>query len=106
MFRPMFLVVPNVVFVVFVVLLASFPAFAQSIPVSQIADAQRLVRDLTPTNAQDFFRQGQAQLEREIRLLERRSPVQQENLLKIDPATRSFDKLTVRSQSSAINLKR
>ncbi|MEP0916717.1 hypothetical protein NC981_07785 [Leptolyngbya sp. DQ-M1] len=99
----MFLIVPGVV------LMASFPAFAQSLPSLPIVDRQCLTRDLTPTNAQDFFKQGQAQFEREIyeiQLLERRSQVQQEDLLKIEPATRDFDKLTVRSRSLTRNLKR
>ncbi len=85
MFRLMFLIVP------IVTLIASFPALAQSLPNLSNVDRQRLSRDLVPNNPQDFFRQGQAQLEREIRLLERRSQLQQENLLKINPA-RDSDK--------------
>lgn len=103
MFRPVFLIVPAM-------LMTSFPAFPQPLPISQSGDAQRLVRDLTPTNSQDFFKQGQAQFEREIRLLERRSRAPQEELLKIDPAIRNSEQfnlqLHLQSQPSAIHLKR
>lgn len=100
MFRPVFLIAPGVV------LLTSFPVFAQAIPNISTVDRHRLTRDLTPTNSQDFFKQGQAQFEREIQLLERRSQVQREDLLKIDPATRNLDKLIMRSQPLTIHLKR
>ncbi|MGG6267333.1 hypothetical protein ACQ4M3_28785 [Leptolyngbya sp. AN03gr2] len=82
MFKPLFLIVPAVT------LIASSPGFAQAIPNLSSFDRQRIVRDLTPFNSQDFFNQGRAQLEREIELLNQRSQRQQENLLKIDPATR------------------
>ncbi|BAU12175.1 hypothetical protein LEP3755_27040 [Leptolyngbya sp. NIES-3755] len=82
MFKPLFLIVPVVT------LIASSPGFAQTIPNLSSFDRQRIVRDLTPTQSQDFFIQGRAQLEREIQLLNERSRRQQENLLKIDPATR------------------
>ncbi|MBD1844646.1 hypothetical protein H6F89_14830 [Cyanobacteria bacterium FACHB-63] len=100
MFRPVFLMVPAAM------LMPSFPAFAQPLPISQSLDAQRLVRELTPTNAQDFFKQGQAQFEHEIRVLERRSQPPQEELLKIDPAVRNFERLNFQSQPLTINLKR
>ncbi|MBW4441374.1 MAG: hypothetical protein KME10_09105 [Plectolyngbya sp. WJT66-NPBG17] len=89
--KRLFLIVPVVT------LIASSPVLAQSLPNLSLVDRQRLTRDLIPTNSQDFFRQGQAQLEREIRLLERRS--QQENLLKIDPATRYPEEKNPRSWS-------
>lgn len=79
MLQRLFLIVPVVT------LIASSPGLAQSLPNLPIADRQRLTRDLTPTNAQDFFKQGQVQLEREIQLLERRSQ-KQENLLKVNLA--------------------
>ena len=99
MFRVLFLIVPGV-------LMVTSPAFALSIPNLSSVDRQRLSRDLTPTNAQDFFRQGQAQLEREIQLLNRRSQVQQDDLLKVDPTTRNFEQSNLRSQPLTRNLKR
>ena len=71
----------------FVTLAIGSSVLAQSIPTLSHLNRQRLDRDLTMTNSQDFFRQGQAQLEREIRLLERRSRTQSDTLLKVDPAT-------------------
>ncbi len=100
MLRSMFLIVP------FVTLIASSSVQAQSIPNLSIADRNRLTRDLTPTNSQDFFIQGQAQLEREIRLLERRSRPQQENLLKVDPATRYREEKNPRSLPEKQSLQR
>ena len=92
MSRSLFLIVP------FVTLIASSSVQAQSIPNLSIADRNRLTRDLTPTNSQDFFIQGQAQLEREIRLLERRSRLQQDDLLKVEPAMRHPEEQNPRSQ--------
>jgi len=80
-------------------LIASSPVLAQSLPNLSNLDRQRLTRDLTPTNAQDFFKQGQEQLEREIRLLERRSQIKQDDLLKVDPATRQPDEQDSRTAS-------
>lgn len=82
MFKPLFLIVP------IVTLMFSTPGFAQAIPNLSNFDRQRIVRDLTPTHSQDFFNQGREQLEREIRLLNERPQQKQENLLKVDPATR------------------
>ncbi|MBE9012335.1 hypothetical protein IQ250_19235 [Pseudanabaenaceae cyanobacterium LEGE 13415] len=78
----LFLIIP------IVPLIASRPVVAQAIPNLSNLDRQRIIRDLTPTNSQDFFNQGREQLEREIRLLNERSQQRQENLLKVDPATR------------------
>lgn len=82
MSKPLFLIFP------IVSLMVSSPVFAQTIPNLSSLDRQRIVRDLTPRSSQDFFNQGREQLEREIRLLNQRSQQQQENLLKVDPATR------------------
>ncbi|MBN8559559.1 MAG: hypothetical protein J0L70_03450 [Leptolyngbya sp. UWPOB_LEPTO1] len=60
----------------------------QSIPTLSVRDRQRLSRDLTPSTSQEFFNLGHNQLEREIRLLERRFTAQQESPLRIDPKLR------------------
>ncbi len=64
------------------------PANAQSLPSFTPQQLNRLGRDLAPTNSQDFFRQGRAQLEREIQILEQTRAATSRSLLKIDPATR------------------
>ncbi|GAP94457.1 hypothetical protein [Leptolyngbya sp. NIES-2104] len=82
MSKPLFLIIPIVSLVI------SSPVFAQTIPNLSSLDRQRISRDLTPPNSQDFFNQGREQFEREIRRLNERSQQKQENLLKVDPATR------------------
>jgi hypothetical protein len=61
------------------------PSMAQAMPNLTSSQLQRISRDLVPSRSQEFFRQGQVQLEREVRQLERKktSPV-----LKVDPALR------------------
>jgi hypothetical protein len=88
------------VFLIAPFLLISSAAQAQSIPNLSIGDRQRLIRDLTPTNSQDFFNAGRAQLEREIRLLERRSTTQTEPPLKVDPKLRGKPSPTSNNASS------
>lgn len=90
MSKPLFLIIP------IVSLMISSPAFAQTIPNLSNLDRQRIIRDLTPTNSQDFFNQGREQFEREIRRLNERSQQKQENLLKVDPATRYPEEQTPR----------
>jgi hypothetical protein len=85
MLKSVFLLVP--------LLLISSAVQAQSIPTQSIPnlsvrDRQRLSRDLTPSTSQEFFNLGQNQLEREIRLLERRFSAQKESPLRIDPKLR------------------
>lgn len=75
-------------FLIVPLLLISSAVQAQSIPNLSVRDRQRLSRDLTPSNSQEFFNLGHNQLEREIRLLERRFTAQQESPLKIDPKLR------------------
>lgn len=83
MLKSVFLIVP------LLTLIASSTVQAQSIPNLSVSDRQRLTRDLTPFNSQDFFNQGRNQLEREIRRLERRSTTRKENPLKIDPSVQN-----------------
>lgn len=90
MSKPLFLIIP------IVSLIASSPVLAQTIPNLSNLDRQRISRDLTPTNSQDFFNQGREQFEREIRRLNERSQQKQENLLKVDPATRYPENQTPR----------
>lgn len=75
-------------FLIVSLLLISSAVQAQSIPNLSVRDRQRLSRDLTPSNSQEFFNLGHNQLEREIRLLERRFTAQQESPLRIDPKLR------------------
>ncbi|BAS57478.1 MULTISPECIES: hypothetical protein [Leptolyngbya] len=75
-------------FLIVPLLLISSAVQAQSIPNLSVRDRQRLSRDLTPSNSQEFFNLGHNQLEREIRLLERRFTAQQESPLRIDPKLR------------------
>lgn len=69
--------------------LLSVRASAASVPaaMSQLSlttnQLQRLSRDLIPTDAQNFFRRGQAQLEREIDQLQRRPQFSGDRLLSI-----------------------
>lgn len=49
------------------------------------AQIQRLSRDLNRSNAEDFFRQGQEKLEREVQLLNRKRNLLTDELLKVDP---------------------
>lgn len=65
------------------------PAMAQSLPTFTPQQLNRLSRDLTPFNSQDFFRQGRSQLEQEVQRLERVQSRNSNPLLKIDPATQS-----------------
>lgn len=66
---------------------------AQSIPELTPEQKLQISRDLTPRNSQDFFRQGQAQLEQEIRLLDRRVLSSDQTVLKIDPTLRDSERL-------------
>lgn len=63
-------------------------ANALSLPGFTSQQLQRIARDITPTNSQDFFRRGQAQIEREVRLLHRRGETSPRPILKIDPVNR------------------
>lgn len=96
MFRSVFLIIP------LFTLIASSTVQAQAIPNLSVSDRQRLSRDLIPSSSQDFFNQGRNQLEREIRLLERRSTTRKEDLLKIDPTLREQKIQGQRSEQSII----
>ncbi|MBW4418993.1 MAG: hypothetical protein KME13_07155 [Myxacorys californica WJT36-NPBG1] len=61
------------------------PANASSLPSFTSEQLQRITRDSTPTNSQDFFRRGQAQFEREVRLLQRWRESSPREILKIAP---------------------
>jgi hypothetical protein len=74
-------------------LLTTQPADAQSLPNLTPQQIQRFGRDLTPRNSDDFFREGRDQLEREIRLLDRRVLSLDQTKLKIDPALRDPERL-------------
>ena len=65
--------------------LLSNQTFAAANPESPLtpAQAQRLSRDLVPSNSQDFFRQGQLRLQREIQRLTPRQNASTESPLKI-----------------------
>ncbi|MBW4541161.1 MAG: hypothetical protein KME43_18795 [Myxacorys chilensis ATA2-1-KO14] len=61
------------------------PVNASSPPSITSEQLQRITRDITPTNSQDFFSRGQAQFEREVRLLQRWRESSPREILKIDP---------------------
>ncbi len=63
----------------------SISSMAQAISIPNLSSQQlqRIARDVTPTRSQEFFREGQAQLEREIQRLEREK---RDPILKVDPA--------------------
>lgn len=73
--------------VALIAILANFfsPANASSLPSFTPEQLQRITRDITSTNSQDFFRRGQAQFEREVRLLQRWRESSPREILKIDP---------------------
>lgn len=52
---------------------------------------QRFSRDLIPSNSQDFFRQGRAQLEQEVQRLDRQTLNPDERLLKVEPPIQGTD---------------
>lgn len=56
----------------------------QTIPNLTPPQAQNLSRDLFPSTSQDFFRQGNNALEREIQLLRQRQLSSNKPILKID----------------------
>jgi tripartite-type tricarboxylate transporter receptor subunit TctC len=59
-------------------------AQAQALPAGlSRADVQRLSRDLTRFNSQDFFERGRDQLEREIRNLEQQKLTAAKDLLRV-----------------------
>jgi hypothetical protein len=59
-------------------------AQAQALPAGlSRADAQRITRDLTRFNSQDFFERGRDQLEREIRNLDQQKLTSSEDLLRV-----------------------
>ncbi|MDZ7956441.1 MAG: hypothetical protein RMY34_00780 [Aulosira sp. DedQUE10] len=57
---------------------------AQQIPNLTPQQAQHLSRDLVPSSSQDFFRQGQYMMEREIQNLRTRQVESNEPVLKIN----------------------
>lgn len=50
----------------------------------------RLSRDLTPSAADEFFRQGRLKLERELRLLAEQRKLTDEDLLQVAPDSRQL----------------
>jgi hypothetical protein len=61
----------------------------QEAPTLTPSQAQQLQRDLVPHNSQDFFRQGQERIEREIQLLSESQRASSEPLLKINVNTQT-----------------
>lgn len=57
----------------------------QQLPSLTPAQTQQLSRDLVPHSSQDFFRQGQELMEREIELLRQRQISNNEPVLKLNP---------------------
>jgi hypothetical protein len=55
----------------------------QQLPTLTPAQTQQLSRDLVPHNSQEFFRQGQELMEREIQLLRQRQISPNEPVLKV-----------------------
>ncbi|BAY21069.1 hypothetical protein NIES2100_08140 [Calothrix sp. NIES-2100] len=56
----------------------------QQLPSLTPAQTQHLSRDLVPYNSQEFFRQGQELMEREIQLLRQRQTSTNEPVLKVN----------------------
>lgn len=65
--------------------IAASVAQAAPPPNSPSPQAGRFARDLTISRSQEFFREGNVRLEREIQILQRR-PQQQTPILKVDAA--------------------
>lgn len=67
-------------------------AIAQSRPVAIPSNvpANRISRDLVRSPSEDFFRQGQIQLEREIQQLAKSRELLTKDVLKVSPDERSF----------------
>ena len=61
----------------------------QEAPTLTPSQVQQLQRDLVPHNSQDFFRQGQERIEREIQLLSESQRASSEPLLKINVNTQT-----------------
>lgn len=61
------------------------PANASSLPSFTSEQLQRITRDITATNSQDFFRRGQAQFEREVRLLQHGKESSPREILRVEP---------------------
>jgi hypothetical protein len=61
---------------------------AQAEPLTGLSSAQlqRLSRDLVPSSAEDFFKKGRSQFDRELELLRRPSELP-DRVLKVDPQT-------------------
>lgn len=96
-------------FLIVPLLLISSAVQAQSIPNLSVRDRQRLSRDLAPSNSQEFFNLGQNQLEREIRLLERRFIAEKEIPLRIDPKLQDQEihrQSTIRSMMNSTSVRK
>ena len=76
-------------------------AQAQPVPNLTSAQLQRFERDLTSTNAQDFFKQGKAQFEQEIRSLEQGRVSSDQPTLKIDPTLQDVEHFQPASSQSS-----
>ncbi|MBD2203456.1 hypothetical protein H6G33_18670 [Calothrix sp. FACHB-1219] len=71
----------------------------QQLPSLTPAQTQQLSRDLVPHSSQDFFRQGQELMEREIELLRQRQVSNDEPVLKVDPLQPIKENNPVRNNS-------
>ncbi|MEC4815597.1 MAG: hypothetical protein SAK29_20320 [Scytonema sp. PMC 1069.18] len=76
----------TLVYLVTVFLIGQTPAMAeQSVPSLTPSQAQRLSRDLVPSNSQDFFNRGQNLIEREIQILRKKQNSSTKPILKVNP---------------------